>query len=141
MTRQNEFVNYLLELLKPFGNVSSSAMFGGHGIYKDGLIFGIVLDDTFYPKAGEVNRDEFAERGLGPCVYQSKSKAMQVSLGYYQCPEEALESSAPMRDWAKSGYAAALRAVTRKKAVNRRAAKSSANSLAVKRTPRKAKTI
>ncbi len=115
MARQNEFVDYLLELLRPFGNVSSRAMFGGHGIYRDGLIFGIVIDDTFYLKADDVNRAEFDDRGLGPFIYESKSKGQQVSLGYYQCPEDALESAALMLDWAKSGYAAALRAAARKK--------------------------
>ena len=116
---KNEFVNYLLELLQPFGSVSSRAMFGGHGIYKDGLIFGIVIDDAFYLKADDVNRGEFDVLGLGPFLYQSKSKATQVSLGYYACPEDALESPALMLEWARSAYAAALRATARKKGSKR----------------------
>jgi len=115
MARQNEFVDYLLELLRSFGHVTSRAMFGGHGIYKDGLIFGLVIDEAFYLKVDDVNRGEFDERGLRPFVYHSKSKGKEVSLGYYQCPEEALESAAVMQDWARSGYAAALRAASRKK--------------------------
>lgn len=89
-------------------------MFGGHGVYKDGLIFGLVIDDAFYLKVDEHNRNEFDARGLLPFVYESKSKGKQVSLGYHQCPEDALESSALMVDWAKSGYGAALRAAARK---------------------------
>ena len=120
MSAQNEFVNYLLELLRPFGDVASRAMFGGHGIYREGLIFGIVFDDAFYLKTDAVNRGEFEERGLGPLVYESKSKGKSLSLGYYQCPEDALESAGLMRDWANSGYAAALRAAAKKKPAKKR---------------------
>ena len=125
MVRQNEFVNYLLELLQVFGNVSAKALFGGHGIYRDGLIFGVVIDDTFYLKADEINRGQFDACGLVPFVYESKSKGKQVSLGYFQCPEDALESAVLMAEWAGSGYGAALRAAARKQATNKRATRKS----------------
>lgn len=115
MATKNEFVNYLLELLAPYGGITSRAMFGGHGIYKDGLIFGIVIDDGFYLKVDDVNRGEFDARGLTPFLYEMKKTGKSISLGYYQCPEEALESAALMRDWAKSGVAASLRAAAKKK--------------------------
>ena len=117
MATKNEFVNYLLELLAPYGGITSRAMFGGHGIYKDGLIFGVVIDDGFYLKVDDVNRGEFDARGLTPFIYEMKrpGKTKTISLGYYQCPEDALESAALMRDWAKSGVAASLRAAATKK--------------------------
>ena len=115
MATKNEFVNYLLELLAPVGGITSRAMFGGHGIYKDGLIFGIVIDDGFYLKVDDVNRREFEARGLTPFIYEMKKTGKSISLGYYQCPEEALESAALMCDWAKSGVAASLRAAAKKK--------------------------
>ncbi len=114
MARRNEFVDYLLELLRPFGGVTSRSMFGGHGIYRDGLIFGLVIDDAFYLKVDDATRSEFEKRNLAPFTYESKSKGRQVSLGYYQCPAEALESARKMLEWAKRGYAAALRAAAKK---------------------------
>ena len=120
MATKNEFVNYLLELLAPYGGITSRAMFGGHGIYKDGLIFGIVIDDGFYLKVDDVNRREFEARGLTPFLYEMKKTGKSISLGYYQCPEEALESAALMRDWAKSGVAASLRAAAKKKSGGRK---------------------
>lgn len=115
MATKNEFVNYLLELLAPVGGITSRAMFGGHGIYKDGLIFGVVIDDGFYLKVDDVNRREFEARGLTPFIYEMKKTGKSISLGYYQCPEDALESAALMCDWAKSGVAASLRAAAKKK--------------------------
>ena len=119
MARQNEFVNYLLELLRPFGDVSSRAMFGGHGIYKEGLIFGIVIDDAFYLKADDLNRGDFEAEGLRPYIFQPKAGGKPVPMSYYPCPEDALENPALMLDWAKRGYAAALRKAAGKTAVRR----------------------
>ncbi len=103
-----------MELLALLGGVATRAMFGGHGIYKDGLIFGIVIDDAFYLKADDASRHEFDARGLKPFLYESKNKANVVAMNYYQCPEEALESAALMREWANRGIAAALRAAAKK---------------------------
>jgi len=40
-----DFVAHVLELSKPQARMSSRAMFGGHGIYADGVIVAIVVDD------------------------------------------------------------------------------------------------
>jgi len=114
MAKRNEFVDYLLELLSPWGHVSARAMFGGHGIYRDGIIFGLVIDDAFYLKVDDVNRADFEARGLGPFMYRSARREEAVSLGYYLCPEEALESPALMREWVNGAFAVALRAAARK---------------------------
>ena len=34
-----------MELLAPFGNVRAKRMFGGYGIFKDELMFGLVADE------------------------------------------------------------------------------------------------
>ncbi len=50
MAAENEFVTYLLELLGPFGSVEAKSMFGGFGVYRDNLMFGLVSQDTLYLK-------------------------------------------------------------------------------------------
>ncbi len=83
-------------------------MFGGFGIYRDGLIFGLVASDVLYLKADTQNRGEYEAVGSEPFSYTARRK--QVILSYWRAPEEALESRAAMRNWARSAYAAALRA-------------------------------
>jgi len=107
-SRRNEFVEHVLELLAPSGNVTARRMFGGFGIYRDGLMFALVADDQLYLKTDGANRDEFAAAGSEPFAYQARRK--QVILSYWRAPEEALESGATMLEWARSAYAAALRA-------------------------------
>ena len=115
--KRNEYVDYLLELMTPLGGVSARAMFGGHGIYKDGMMFGLVADDTLYIKTDVENRPEFERLGLKPFVYVIKGKP--TSLGYFNVPPEALESAAVMTEWARRGFGAALRAAARKAKVGR----------------------
>ncbi len=41
---QREFVDYLLDLMRTIGPVSARPMFGGYGIFLDGLMFALVVD-------------------------------------------------------------------------------------------------
>ncbi len=112
MALKSEFVEYLLELLEPFGHVKAKAMFGGFGIYRHDLMFGLVADDTLYLKVDEKSRPEFESKGLSPFVYKMKGK--EFSMSYYKAPDEALEDSAEMAQWAHKAYDAALRAAQKK---------------------------
>ena len=107
MAKRNEFVNYLLEMMEPFEGVSSKAMFGGYGIYKDGVMFGLIAEDTLYLKVDDFNRFEFERLDLGPFIYTKGKKPMAMS--YHRAPEEALDNSDEMVRWAQLGFEAALR--------------------------------
>ena len=108
MVPKSEFVEYLLELLEPFGPVKAKAMFGGFGIYRHDLMFGLVAKDTLYLKVDENTRSEFESKGLGPFVYKMKGK--EGTMPYYQAPDEAMEDPEEMAQWAKKAYDAAKRA-------------------------------
>ena len=59
MADRSEFVDYLLDLLKPLGGVSARRIFGGYGIFRDGLMFGLVADDQLFIKVDDVCRQDF----------------------------------------------------------------------------------
>jgi DNA transformation protein len=105
---RNEFVEHVLELLAPLGSVSARRMFGGFGIYRDGLMVALVANDVLYLKADTESRGEFEAVGSEPFSYTARRK--RVMLSYWRAPEEALESRATMQEWARSAHAAALRA-------------------------------
>ena len=106
------FVAYVLELLEPLGGCSARAMFGGHGIYRDGAIFGLVVGDRLYLKADAQIEPDFLDVGSAPFVYQGNGRAVQMS--YWNVPEDALESSEEMIRWARLALAAAARKVAGK---------------------------
>lgn len=111
MPNSPDFVAHVLELMRGAGSATARAMFGGHGVYLDGMIVGIVVADVLYLKADDETRPAFVAQGPGQFEYTTK-KGVIESTGYYQPPEEALESPAAMREWLRLAQGAALRATT-----------------------------
>ena len=108
----DEFIEYVTELFGPFGTVGARRMFGGHGVYLDGLMFAIVSEDTLYLKADEMNRIEFEQAGCEMFSYARKGK--RATLGFFRAPADAMESPELMLPWARTAYAAALRTNAKK---------------------------
>lgn len=107
MAKDEAYIEFLHELLKPIGKISSRKMFGGHGVYCNGVMMGLVAEELLYLKVDEKTKPLFNDAGCEPFVYQSKAK--QVVMSYWSVPDEAMESSEQMLPWAKLAYAAALR--------------------------------
>ncbi|MFT6005875.1 MAG: DNA transformation protein [Pseudoalteromonas tetraodonis] len=104
----SEFVTFLHEVFESFGPIRSRKMFGGHGIYHQDLMFGLVADDELYLKTDAENITEFEEQGLQPFEFKSKDgKVMQMS--YLKAPEEIYDDSDQARYWADLSFAAAVR--------------------------------
>ena len=108
MSTSAQYLDYLAELLAPLGQITHRRMFGGAGIYCDGVIIAIVVDDQLYLKADQVNQPDFEAEGLEPFTYEAKGRRAQMS--YWRAPDDALESAAIMLPWARGALAAALRA-------------------------------
>lgn len=103
-----EFVEYLQEVFEEFGPVQARRMFGGHGLFRDGLMFGLVADDTLYLKADEATAVHFQDRDLERFEYGRAGK--RVKLSYYQAPEEIFDDRSEAAEWARRAFDAALRA-------------------------------
>jgi DNA transformation protein and related proteins len=107
------FTSYLRDLFSELGPVVLRKMFGGQGLYHDGLIIGLVIGDELYLKTDAVTVGEFEQAGGHPFVYQGKGKP--VTMSYWLPPTEAMESAQAMRPWAKLAYEAAVRKNAEKK--------------------------
>jgi DNA transformation protein and related proteins len=114
MANSKEFVAHVLEMMQPAGRASARAMFGGHGVYVDGLIVGIIVDDVLYLKTDTETRATFIAQQLEPFCYAAKTGELHVT-SYYRPPDEALESPDAMREWLRLALSAALRSANRKK--------------------------
>ena len=101
------FLEWLRELLEPNGRVAFKRMFGGHGVYLDGLFVAIVVDGRPYFKVDAETQPAFAAAGCAPFVYDSGGK--RVEMSYWSLPESALDSAEDMAPWARRAMAAALR--------------------------------
>lgn len=110
---EKEFVLYVVDLMQSVGPVHAKGMFGGYGIYLDGLMFGLVADSVLYLKTDKQTENEFKDRGLEAFTYSKKGKEFRMS--YYQAPEEALEDGEEMNAWANKAYGVALIAASKKR--------------------------
>ena len=111
--QEKEFVNYIVELAQTIGPVYARAMFGGHGLFLEGLMFGLIADNELFLKADDSTIKAFTDKGLEAFTYGKKGKEFKMS--YYQCPEEALESAEEMNIWANMAYTTALNAAAKKR--------------------------
>jgi len=102
-----EFVAHVVECLRGLGAVEPRRMFGGWGLYHDGVFFALVIRDTLYLKTDDGNRAEFDARNLEPFTFVKRGET--IVTGYRAAPEEALEDARVMATWARGAYAAALR--------------------------------
>lgn len=113
MPKQSDYVIYLLELLDNFGDVEAKSMFGGFGLYLDGLMFAIVADDVLYFKVDEVSKPEFNALDLQPFIYEKNGR--KSSMSYHVPPASAIDNAEELCEWARKGHEAALRAAKKKK--------------------------
>ena len=109
---EKEFSRYIVELMQSVGPVNAKAMFGGHGIFLDGLMFALIADSVLYLKIDKETENDFTAKGLEPFTYSKKGKEFKMS--YYQAPGEVLEDHDEMYVWATKAYSAALRAASKK---------------------------
>jgi DNA transformation protein len=109
----NEFVDYVVELMSTWMPVTVRKMFGGYGLYREGLMFALIADDQLYFKGDHGNATQFEGEGCCPFFYTSQGRTVRMS--YWSAPAESLESPAAMREWCQSAYAAALRSQAAKK--------------------------
>ena len=103
-----EFAQHIADMFSFLGIVRTKRMFSGYGLFLDGLMFALVIDDMLYLKADMANRSIYIERGLAPFTYQRQGKP--VALSYYQAPEEMMDDPDEALFWARCALAAARRA-------------------------------
>jgi DNA transformation protein len=60
------FIDYVIDQLSAWGEVSARKMFGGAGLYRDGTMFGLIADDVAYLKVDDSNREDFVKAGASP---------------------------------------------------------------------------
>lgn len=116
MSRAN--LDHLHDLFSAFAQITTRAMFGGHGIYREGVIIGIVIDDVLYLKVDDATRAVFEVAGCAPFMYEAKGRSIPMS--YWNVPDEALDSPQDFRPWAQRAWEAALRKPPAKKKASKK---------------------
>jgi DNA transformation protein len=109
-----ETVAWLEDLFSVVPGCSVRKMFGGAGVFRDGLMFALVeQNDRLAFKADEETVPAFRAEGMGEWTYPHKS-GKEMSMGYWYAPDRLFDDPDEFRDWAQAAFAAAMRADAKK---------------------------
>ncbi|MEO8418996.1 MAG: TfoX/Sxy family protein [Methylophilaceae bacterium] len=82
-------------------------MFSGYGLYHDGVMFGLVADETLYLKADASIAHYFEAKGLGQFAYSRGGKIIKMS--YYLAPVDIFDDPEEAANWAHRSFEVAFR--------------------------------
>ena len=113
MVASDSFAEVLREQLAPLGHVTMRRMFGKTGVFCDGLMFGMVTDDTLYFRVDDHNRAAFKEAAAFPPLSYEK-KGCTIDLSFWRAPERLFDEPDELVTWARAALAAARRVAARR---------------------------
>jgi DNA transformation protein and related proteins len=102
------------DLFAPFGKILVRRMFGAEGLFRDGLMFGIVYEERIYFKTSEESRQAFIAKGAGPLYYKFET-AEGILTSYYELPDRLYDDPEELAEWARGAFAVALQSPAARK--------------------------
>jgi DNA transformation protein len=109
----DSFAEFLREQLVPLGHLTMRRMFGKTGVFCNGLMFGMVTDDTLYVRVDDHNREVFKEAESAPPLNYEK-KGRTIDLSFWRVPERLLDEPDELVMWARIALAAARRVAAKR---------------------------
>jgi len=105
MPVSSDYLSYVLEQLAGLPRVTSRRMFGGIGLYSDGLFFGLIDNDTLFFKVNDSNRGDYVARNMA--AFRPFPDKPDLSMSYFTVPADALEDRDELAVWARKSIAVA----------------------------------
>lgn len=106
MVKPSAYVEYAVEQMTQWAPVSARRMFGGYGIYRDGIMFALIADDQLYFKVDECSRQSYQGAGSRPFTYEN-GKGKTVTMSYWELPADVLDDIGMLSMWADKAYTVA----------------------------------
>lgn len=114
MVASTDFADFLRDQLAPLGRITMRRMFGKTGVFCDGVMLGMVTDNTLYFRVDDQNRATFAEaRDAPPLNYRKKGGT--IDLSFWRAPERLMDEPDELVEWARAALAAARRVAAKRK--------------------------
>ena len=114
MTASHDFAAFLSEQLQPLGRLNFRRMFGKTGVFRGGVMFAIVADNTLYVRVDEQNRAAFKEAQAHPPLNYAK-KGELIDLSFWRVPDRLMDEPDELVEWARLALAAARRVAAKRR--------------------------
>ena len=113
MTASDTFAEFLREQLAPLGRITMRRMFGKTGVFCDGVMLGMVTDNTLYFRVDDQNRALFKEaQSFPPLNYEKQGST--IDLSFWRVPERLFDEPDELVTWARAALAAARRVAAKR---------------------------
>lgn len=112
----------LPEVFERLGRVQARRMFGGHGLFHDGRMIGLVVRETLYLKADAESAHHFDALNAPAFCYERQGKTMQMS--YREAPADLFDDRELAALWGRRAWEAAMRSGQAPKPRRAKASKS-----------------
>jgi len=123
MVASETYAEFLREQLAPLGRVTLRGMFGKTGVFCDGVMLGMVTENTLYFRVDDHNREALREAETYPPLNYEK-KGSTIDLAFWRAPERLFDEPDELVTWAREAVAAARRvAAKRERAAPKRTSK------------------
>ena len=113
---------FIRELFSEFGPVQVRRMFGGAGLFVDGLMFGLVTDGMIYLKADAETTPAFEREHCAPFGYSTKH-GRRVLTSYWRLPDRLYDDAGELAQWARQALAVARKKAAAKPAIRKKSKK------------------
>jgi DNA transformation protein len=114
MVASDSFAEFLREQLAPLGHVTMRRMFGKTGVFCDGLMLGMVTDNTLYFRVDDHNKKAFEEAAsFPPLNYEKQGRSLDLS--FWRAPERLFDEPDELVAWARIALEAARRVAAKNK--------------------------
>jgi len=113
MVASDRFAEFLREQLAPLGRLTMRRMFGKTGVFCDGLMLGMVTDNTLYFRVDDGNQEAFTDAACFPPLNYEK-RGRTIDLSFWRAPERLFDEPDELVAWARAALAAAHRVAVRR---------------------------
>jgi DNA transformation protein and related proteins len=123
--------DYIVDQLRDWAPVAVRRLFGGWGIYRGPVMFGLIARDAIYFRVDEANRPDYRAAATKPFLHTARKRAgatesgakpftytmpsgKTIEMAYYEVPADILENVEELSQWAAKAETAAIRAKSTK---------------------------
>lgn len=113
MTEPSTVMAFAQDLFAGMGRVVARRMFGGAGLFLDGVMFGLIDDGAIYLKTDAPLKHELAELGSRPWVFiagKGPKAGVEQEMSYWSLPEASTDDPEEACCWGRRALDVALRA-------------------------------
>jgi|GEM_PF-152476 len=108
MKQVSTFHQYILhDVLGEFQGITTRPLFGGHGLYLYGTIFGLIVHDELYFKVDKQHQQEYVTLKSHPFTYKN-TKGKIVQMPYWVVPDTILNDKEQLLRFLRMAHALGL---------------------------------